>query len=68
MDGRCKTCQFWIVDETYTRGLMGICDCAEIEVQETGIGYDCGYLGGDIYTGPDFGCVHWLAIKEPSHA
>lgn len=65
---RCKTCRFFTGPVTGSRNVdIGICTneklndylmCKDVELSNDELMYEF-YEGGDIYVGPEFGCVHW---------
>ncbi len=77
MDGRCKTCRWWDhgngVDCVFIADHHYCLHESNGENIPSGMGHEVqygSYPGSycKISTGPDFGCVHWKAIEEPSHA
>jgi hypothetical protein len=66
---RCRNCKWWDkLDSTNTPGMdnqYGARSCTNERVGPKGVAFTDGAQDGEayagIFTGPDFGCIHWEA-------
>ncbi len=75
MDGRCETCRWWVPvdfvilangnDEQVGVCLLMSASAKPGQAKRADAGCAKAGISGELYSAPDFGCVHWEARVDP---